>query len=983
MNQKKVNFFPLLFFIAAQLFSSTAFSQKDYTSLVNPFIGTGGHGHTYPGASMPFGMMQLSPDTRLKGWDGCSGYHYSDSSIYGFSHTHLSGTGIEDYCDILLQPTTGEYQWMNEDYKSSFSHQNEKASPGYYSVKLDKYNIGVELTATPRTGLHRYSFPKGTKESNVLIDLLHRDIVLDSWLEQVDSVTLRGMRQSRSWANKQTLFFVIRFSKPFTKYIVAQDEKLKGAIKKVNGRNIKAYTSFDLNDGEPLLVKVAISAVSVEGAMKNLEAEQKAFDFDGTRSQAIIAWNKELGKIEIEGGSKDEQVNFYTALYHASLNPNLYMDVDKQYRGTDDKIHIAEGFTNYSVFSLWDTYRAYNPLMTIINRSKTKDWIHTFLHQYQNGGMLPVWELSANETFCMVGYHSVPVIVDAYEKGIKEFDAALALKAMRSYAESDRFGLAWYRKNGYISNDKEAESVSKTLEYAYDDWCIAQLAKSLNDQDAYSTYIRRAQYYKNLFDPVSSHMRGKLGGIWYSPFDPKEINHFFTEGNSWQYSFAAPQDISGLINLYGGKKRFAKNLNELFTTVSQTTGREQSDVTGLIGQYAQGNEPSHHMAYLFNYVNQPWQTQFYIHKICKEFYSNQPDGLIGNEDCGQMSAWFIMSAMGFYQLCPGRLEYTIGTPVFDKITINLEDGKKFIITASRKNKDDYYIQSAKLNNSTLSKSWFSHGDLAAGGELNLELDNEPNRKWAVNDNDVPVSSIIGNDITDVPYFDVTGKKFKRNMSVSIKSIEPGTDLYYAFASSDSSGHPKSFIKYTNPFMIFKKSTIFAYALRKGEKSQEISQTFFKIPDDKSIKILSVVNPLYTADGPEALIDGVVGEANYRTGEWQSYEGKNFEAIIDLEKTKPVHYLGAHFMQDVGSWIWMPSKVIFEASQDGKQFTPIGEIQNTLSDKEYNAVAREFGMKTNISARYIKIRAINYGKIPDWHPGKGGDAHIFIDEIIVR
>jgi len=982
MKQKTDKFISFLFFIAMQLFSFSAFSQKDFTSLVNPFIGTGGHGHTYPGASMPFGMMQLSPDTRLKGWDGCSGYHYSDSSIYGFSHTHLSGTGIEDYCDILLQPTTGQYLWINEDYKSSFSHQNEKASPGYYSVKLDKYNIGVELTATTRTGMHRYSFPKGTKQGNVLIDLLHRDIVLDSWLEQVDSVTLRGMRQSRSWANKQTLYFVIRFSKPFTSYTVSQDEKVKGAVQKVNGRNIKAIASFDLTDGSPLLVKVAISGVSVEGAMKNLESEQAGFDFDAIHSKAIKQWNTELGKIEIEGGTKDEQVNFYTALYHAFLNPNMYMDVDHQYRGTDDKIHTASGFNNYSVFSLWDTYRAYNPLMTIINPDRVKDWIKTFLHQYQNGGMLPVWELSANETFCMVGYHSVPVIVDAYEKGIRDFDAGLALKAMRSYAESDRFGLSWYRKNGYISNDKEAESVSKTLEYAYDDWCIAQFAKSLNNNDAYSIYIQRAQSYKNLFDPVSGHMRGKLGGIWYSPFDPREINHFFTEGNSWQYSFAAPQDISGLMNLYGGKKRFAKNLNELFTTVSKTTGRDQSDVTGLIGQYAQGNEPSHHMAYLFNYVSEPWQTQYYIHKICKEFYKNQPDGLIGNEDCGQMSAWYILSAMGFYQVCPGKTEYTIGTPLFDKITIHLEAGKKFIINANRKNKEDYYIQSAKLNNSALSKSWFTHTDLVAGGELNPELGDQPNRKWAVDDKDIPVSSITVNDITAVPYFDVTGKKFKRNMNVSIQSVSPRSELYYAIASSDSVKQ-KTFLKYSVPFTLFKKSTVFAYALQNGKKSQEISQTFFKIPDDKAIKILSVVNPLYTADGPEALIDGVEGEPNYRTGDWQSYEGKDFIAIIDLERTKSVQYLGAHFMQDVGSWIWMPTKVIYETSQDGESYTVIGEVQNTVSDKDYNPVAKEFGLKTKINTRYIKIRAINYGKIPDWHPGTGGDAHIFIDEIIVR
>lgn len=450
---------------------------------------------------MPFGMVQLSPDTRLKGWDGCSGYHYSDSAIYGFSHTHLNGTGIEDYCDILLQPTTGELKWNNEEYKSSFSHQEEKAYAGYYSVRLQKYNIQAELTSTLRTGLHKYTFPAGTKEGNVLLDLLHRDIVLDSWLEQVDEYTLKGMRQSRSWANKQTLYFAIRFSKPIKTYTVALNEEVKGTLQKAEGRNIKAYSRFDVSDGQTLLVKVGLSSVSAEGALKNLDTEQPGFDFNQVHAQAKAAWNKELGKIEVDGGTPDEQTIFYTALYHASINPNTYMDVDGQYRGTDDRIHTAKDFTNYSVFSLWDTYRAYHPLMTIINQERTRDWINTFLAQDERGGMLPVWELSANETFCMIGYHSVPVITDAYLKGIRGFDGAKALKAMQRYAEGQRFGLPHYVASGFLSNDKEAESVSKTLEYAYDDWCIAQMAKALGQETTYRQYLQRAQQYKNLFDP--------------------------------------------------------------------------------------------------------------------------------------------------------------------------------------------------------------------------------------------------------------------------------------------------------------------------------------------------------------------------------------------------------------------------------------------------------------------------------------------------
>jgi predicted alpha-1,2-mannosidase len=958
-------------------------AQKDYTQLVNPFIGTGGHGHTYPGATMPFGMVQLSPDTRLKGWDGCSGYHYSDSAIYGFSHTHLNGTGIEDYCDILLQPTTGAYQWNNEYYKSSFSHQKEKAYAGYYGVKLDKYDIDVELTATLHTGLHKYDYPPGTKEGNVLVDLLHRDIVLDSWLEKVDENTLIGMRQSRSWANKQTVYFAIRFSKPIGKYTVALNEEVKAALPKASGRNIKAYTSFDVSDGRPLLVKVAISGVSAEGALKNLEAEQPGFDFQGTLAKAKSAWNKELSKIEVEGGTQNEQTIFYTALYHTNITPNLYMDVDGQYRGTDDKIHTAKGFTNYSVFSLWDTYRAYHPLMTILNQKRTTDWINTFLAQDEHGGMLPVWELSGNETFCMIGYHSVPVIADAYQKGIRGFDAQKALQAMRRYAEGKRFGLPYFRESGFLSNDKEAESVSKTLEYAYDDWCIAQMANWLGDQKTYQQYLQRAQQYKNIFDPATAHMRGKLGSMWYSPFDPREVNHFYTEGNSWQYSFAVQQDISGLIKLYGGKKKFADKLSELFTVESKTTGRDQADVTGLIGQYAHGNEPSHHMVYLFNYVNQPWKTQLYLNKIFKEFYKNAPDGLIGNEDCGQMSAWYVLSSMGFYPVSPANGDYVLGTPVFDKVTLHLENGKRFVISAHRQQLGDYYVQSVQLNGKPYSPLYLLHTDIKKGGTMQFNLGTRPNQQRGAADKDAPVTRIAEHLITPVPYFEGSDKKFKGRTTVSLHSIEPGTGIYYALVPLHGKASVSAFKNYSKPIPLTQSTTVYAYALNRGQKSKTIVQDFYKIPEDKTVQLISKINPLYTAGGPEALIDGIIGEANYRTGEWQSYVGTDFEAVVDLKEKKPVQYVGGHFLQDVGSWIWMPARVVFEASEDGVTFHPLGEVKNPVSDKEYEASVKELGLKVNTTTRYIRVKAVNYGKIQDWHPGKSGDAHIFIDEVIVR
>ncbi len=958
------------------------FAQKDYTKLVNPFIGTGGHGHTYPGATMPFGMVQLSPDTRLKGWDGCSGYHYSDHAIYGFSHTHLNGTGIEDYCDILLQPSVGKYEWINEAYKSNFSHDNEKAYPGYYSVKLDKHNIDVELTATVRTGLHKYTFPKGTEEGNVLIDLFHRDIVLDSWMEKVDAYTIRGMRQSRSWANKQTVYFVMKFSKPIWKYTVALNEQEKGHLANAQGRNIKAYAGFDVSDGQPLLVKVGISGVSVEGALLNLQAEQPGFDFEGTLSKAVHTWNKELSKIEIEGGTKDEQVIFYSALYHTNINPNTYMDVDGKFRGTDDQIHTASGFTNYSVFSLWDTYRAFNPLMTIINQKRTTDWINTFLAQDEYGGMLPVWELSGNETFCMIGYHSVPVITDAYLKGIRGFDANKALTAMRRYAESDRFGLNHYMNTGFLSNDKEPESVSKTLEYAYDDWCISQMAKALNNKDAYQTYLQRAQQYKNLFDPTTGHMRGKLSSMWYSPFDPKEINHFFTEGNSWQYSFAVQQDISGLINLHGGKKKFAAKLKHMFEEESKTTGRDQSDVTGLIGQYAHGNEPSHHMAYLFNYANQPWNTQFYLNKIFKDFYHNAPNGLIGNEDCGQMSAWYVLSSMGFYPVSPANGDYVLGTPVFDKVTINLENGKQFVIKASRQNSGDFYVQSTRLNGKSHTNSYILHDAIMEGGEFNFDLGPQPSKTWGTSDKDVPVRKIDELPITPVPFFEGSDKKFKGTAEVCLRSVSRSSKIYYAIVGLHEKPADAAFKKYSRKFNIDRSATVYAYAVLNGEKSKQIVQDYYRIPEDRVLKINSEVSNLYTGGGPEALIDGVVGEANYRTGEWHSY-GTDFEAIVDLKDVKPLKYVSSHYMQDVGSWIWMPVSVSYEISDDGINYKPLGSINNDISDKNFSPVSKDFALNVDVTARFVKVKAVNYGTIPDWHPGKDGQAHIFIDEIIIK
>lgn len=958
------------------------FAQKDYSAFVNPFIGTGGHGHTYPGASMPFGMMQLSPDTRGADWDGSSGYHYSDSLIYGFSHTHLSGTGIPDYCDVLFMPFTGEVKWDEKEYRSTFSHKNEKASPGYYEVLLDK-NIKVQLTTSYRSGMHQYSFPQNAKQGSILIDLKWRDEVLESWIEKVSDYELRGLRRSKSWAQNQILYFDIKFEKPIKNFSVLNDEGTVVHDAKVEGKKLKIAVDFDLGQSKIVRAKVGISGVSADAAKLNLDTEIKDWNFEKLKNNARLQWNKELSKIDIKGGTKDQQTVFYSALYHTFLEPNIYEDVDGQFRATDLKVHKADGFTNYSVFSLWDTYRAYNPLMTIINQKRMKDWINTFLHEYEYGGMLPVWELSGNETFCMIGYHSVPIIVDAYQKGIRGFDAKLALKAMQSYAESDRFGLNWYRKNGYLSNDKEHESASKTLEYAFDDWCISQLAKWIGNDSVYNNYIQRAQNYKNLFDPSTHNMRGKVQAMWYTPFDPKEINNFYTEGNSWQYTFAVPQDIETLIQMHGGKENFAAKLNELFTTSSQTTGREQSDVTGLIGQYAHGNEPSHHMAYLFNYVGTPWRTQELIHKICTEFYTNSPDGLIGNEDCGQMSAWYILSSMGFYPVCPGSGEYVLGTPLFDEVTIHLENGKKFVIkkhtTSNVKSQQAFYVQSTKLNGSSSTKSYLLHTDLMKGGVLEFALSSQENKSWGTHATDLPHSKINGESIVPVPFFSAESNKFKNELDVYTKDIDPNAKLYVKVGNETNSGTLTS----NRPINLKNTIELTAYAERDGKRSKEVTQKFYKVPSDKSISVLSKVSSMYTGGGPDALIDGIEGTANWRAGDWQGYYNQDFEAVIDLQKTRPVNYVGVHVLQDVSPWILYPKEVIFYTSDDGKNFTEAARVENKVDQSNGPAQTQTLGTDVNFQTRYLKIKAVSGGTLPAWHESAGNPSHLFIDEVIVK
>lgn len=963
-------------------------SFNSLTDYVDPFIGTGGHGHTYPGASMPFGMVQLSPDTRLEGWDGCSGYHYSDTLIFGFSHTHLSGTGCSDYGDILFMPVSGDLKLSNgypdnpgEGYGSTFSHENESARPGYYRVQLDKGPVLAELTATVRAGFHRYLFPEG-KEAHLILDLTHRDEVIDSEITISGSNEVSGFRRSKAWAEDQHVYFVAQFSKPFKNSGISSDNQAVAGMANAKGKNLKSWFSFDHTDNAPVLLKVGISAVSVEGARKNLMAEIPAWDFDVTVAKADEAWEKELSRIEVKGKDTADLINFYTALYHAFLCPNVYMDVDSLYRGRDLQIHKASGFTYYTVFSLWDTYRALHPLFTLVQKERTNDFIQTFIAQYQQGGMLPVWELGANETGCMIGYHSIPVIADAFVKGISRWDAPLALQAMVHSARQDHLGLKYYKAQGYIPSNKEGESVSKTLEYAYDDWCIAQMAGLLQNQEIYTEFIRRAQNYKNLFDPSTGFMRPKKNETFLSPFDPREVNFNFTEANCWQYTFYVPQDVNKFIEMLGGDQAFTAKLDELFSTSSETTGRNQADITGLIGQYAHGNEPSHHMAYLYSYAGQAWKTQKMTRKIMKEMYTPCPDGIIGNEDCGQMSAWYIFSALGFYPVTPASDVYVMGSPLFDTANIHFEDGTVFTIVCRNQGPANAYIQNTRLNGQEYRRSWVSHFSLDAGGELVFEMGARPNKQFGSRVDDRPFQRIPEEIILPVPFVSSGERTFISETTVHLGHLNQSTRIHYTTDGSQPGAESP----------VWEKSQTIAADLHlkaiaidaNGRQSLPVEAIFHRIPHDYKLELLTTYSSQYTAGGDLALIDGERGNESFTSGMWQGYEGVDLHAVIDMGKPGNISKVTAGFLQRQASWIFMPEDVSVAVSMDGNNFTELGTVANTTPADAPGSILRDFVLNTPpTEARYVRIIARNRGVCPDWHLGAGHKAWIFADELMIE
>ena len=955
-----------LFLLVALAFVSCKHATvKEPASYVDPFIGTGGHGHTFPGATVPFGMMQFSPDTRMNDWDGCSGYHTSDHAILGFSTTHLSGTGCSDYGDFRFTPAVGN------DTCSSYSHENEWAKPGYYCVAFDNPKVMVALATGDRVGIMCCTFPK-SDQAKLLLNMVqgvNDEFVYESTLDVESPTAVTGFRRTRDWANDQYLYFYAEFSKPMKSYTVDEQHN--------------ASFIFDTEEGESITMRIAISAVDAEGAKNNLKAELKDgdFDIDALARKAYDKWNYELSSIEVQGNDEADMRVFYTNMYHAMIAPNLFSDADGRFRAHDLQIYRSER-PMYTVFSLWDTFRSLHPLFSLIQRERTVDFINTFINNYSTDSehMLPIWELAANETHCMIGNHAIPVIADAYFTGIKGVDYGKALEAMVNSSRQDRRGMGAYVQYGFIPVDKEGEAVSKTLEYAYDDWCVGRLAEALGEMGIANEFYLRAQAYKNLYNPTNQFFQGRRNGGFMQPFDPTQVNFTLTEANTWQYNFFVPQDINTHIDMMGGPEAYGKKLDGLFTASSKLTGREQVDITGLIGQYAHGNEPSHNTVYMYNYIGQPTKTQKYVKQILDELYTDERDGLCGNEDCGQMSAWGVFSALGFYPATPASGCYVLGLPRFEKATMKLDNGKLFTVKAKNLKPGNGYVKSVTLNGKPLQRSYITFEEIYDGGELVFTLTSTSDSPWATQLENCPVQRIPGECILVVPAINAESNTFFDSLTLTMSHPAEGTRVYYTLDGTEPN---ESSVVYTDPLVLRKSTQIRAAALQNGQWSRVVDAEFHLIDAKLAVKLEHPYSDQYEAGGLKALIDHQRGGDNFRTGVWQGYHGVDLVATVDLGVRQRINRLAGSFLQEQGSWIFMPKEVEFFVSDDGKKFRGVGKVINRVPADEDEAVLQELEVRPRCDARYVKMVAKTIGNCPDWHVGAGQPAWIFCDEFVIE
>ncbi len=898
-------------------------ADKPLTTYVNPLVGTDGHGHTFPGAIVPFGQIQPSPDTRLSGWDGCSGYHYSDDTIYGFSHTHLSGTGCEDYGDVLLMPVDQQQlqqvafgETMREGYKRHFQHKNETARAGYYKVMLDEKNMPstiVELTADRRVAYHRYTYVQDQGNA-IVIDLRHRDVLLSGRIMLRDGM-LVGWRESSAWNPDQHLHFAIRSDVDFKEVRFSDDSTQAIVMLPAGTKQVE--------------LQVTISGVDIEGAIGNL-IMARSHTFDEARRAADQTWEQALGKLKVDGGSKEQKRCFYTALYHCMTAPYLWSDEDGRYRGTDNQIHVVdEGREVYTVFSLWDTYRALHPLLTQIEPERTVDFVYTAMKNYEQGGELPMWELASHETHCMIGYHAVPMMLEAYIH-LAEPDGTLAgytpkqmvdaMVATSNRTEAHRA----YGAQGYLSSEVDNESVSKTLEYAYDDWCIAQMAELAHDTATARTYWIRSQSWQNIIDS-NGFAHAKRNGGWVTPFDPTEVNNHYTEANSWQYSTYVPHDIDAWVEYLGGKENALAFLDSLFEGNNKMSGRDQVDVTGLVGMYAHGNEPSHHAAWLYTLLGQPEKTEKYVHYILDQFYTSQPDGLCGNEDCGQMSAWYVLASLGMYEVCPGS-----GVWVETEPLLKVKDFKRLPLAV------------------------------------------------ALTDQTCPDSHRI----TPVPVADDWQMRYtgeRHDVALSVPHC-PEAKIYYADLDYKYFREP-----YSGPVSV--GQWLSAYAESEGRlRSPHVDMRYSRVQTDKTVSYLTQPAPQYTENGPEGMVDGIYGTTNYRIGGWQGWQ-EDMVAVVELDQVQTIRSVGVDCLEQMRSWVFFPRGVTVEYSLDGEQWSTYGSVLNNrfppIHPRQEECTQYTFTVNGSARAKYVKVTARNFGALPEWHVSAGQQAWVFVDEIIIK
>lgn len=796
------------------LFACT--EPKQVFQYVNPFIGTEAVGHTYPGATVPFGMVQLSPDTRFDDWSACSGYQHSDTLLYGFSHTHMSGTGGSDLGDILFLPLSGDFDesYLSERKQVSMYKNSETATAGYYSVKLGN-EVTVELTATPHCGVHRYTYPAG--ERSLLIDLTHylkEEKIHRLELKQISPTEIQGMRFTSGWTDHQPIYFVARFSAPIRKINGWSNGKLT-QDKELHAPDIKAIVEFE-SGNDPIGIAVGISATGYEGALKNLEAEMPAPQFDKAQKQAVNSWNKEMGRIDVSGATEDEKTIFYTALYHTMICPNLFSDVDHKYWGMDRQVHQGNA-PHYTTFSLWDTYRAVHPLYTLLFPEFNADMMRSLVEKGQQFGRLPKWELWGGDTDCMIGFHGISVLAEAIVKDLGGFDYEEAYQICKQTYAAGRDQFPLYEKYGYIPcNETGRKSVSKTVEYAYNDWCMAQIAKKTGHMEDYEFYLKRSENYRNLFDGETGFFRGRENtGRFMEGFEKNYMDNNFTEATPWQYRHYAPHDIKGLTNLLGGRDSLARSLDALFEADTAILGRRLPDVTGRLGQYAHGNEPSHGTAFLYAYSSEPWKTSALTKKILSCFYQNEVHGLCGNDDCGQMSAWYVFASIGMYPMCPGSDEFILTAPEFEQTTIHLENGKTFTIQV-KGNREDVYIDKIVLNGKEIDRNYIKYKEIMEGGELVFTLTDIPNKTRGIKEESLPYSMTMENK-APMPY--TTGKLqyFPNECTVTLQVRNPEAKIFYTLDGSEPDDHA---ILYTQPFQLNRSATVKAVAYAEGMSRSE-------------------------------------------------------------------------------------------------------------------------------------------------------------------